>query len=251
MRLLSWNARGLGDDDKNDTVCTLLNDARADIICIQETKLHKITVFKAKKFLPSQFTDFLYHPSDGTSAGLLIAWNPKEYKMQIIDSKLHAMTVLAESNRDNTKFTLTNVYAPCDQAERSLFFQEMKEITIDTSIPWVLAGDFNIYRYVNEKINSNINWTAMDEFNTWINDMQLMNVDIANSKYTWSNKRREPTLVKLDRVLINLHWSQRFLHSECRALPRPTSDHKPVLLDTTNTVVQTKKFRYEDYRLNV
>jgi endonuclease/exonuclease/phosphatase family metal-dependent hydrolase len=127
----------------------------------------------------------------------------------------------------------------------------MKEITIDTSIPWVLAGDFNIYRYVNEKINSNINWTAMDEFNTWINDMQLMDVDIANSKYTWSNKRREPTLVKLDRVLINLHWSQRFLHSECRALPRPTSDHKPVLLDTTNTVVQTKKFRYEDYRLNV
>jgi exonuclease III len=39
MRLLSWNARGLGDDDKNDTVCTLLNDAKVDIICIQETKL--------------------------------------------------------------------------------------------------------------------------------------------------------------------------------------------------------------------
>jgi endonuclease/exonuclease/phosphatase family metal-dependent hydrolase len=123
----------------------------------------------------------------------------------------------------------------------------MKEIAIDTSLPWVLAGDFNIYRYVNEKSNSNINWTAMDEFNAWINDKKLMDVDIANSKYTWSNKRREPTLVKLDRVLINLHWSQRFLHSECRALPRPTSDHKPVLLDTANTVVQTKKFRYEDY----
>jgi exonuclease III len=78
MRLLSWNARGLGDDDKNDMVCTLLNDAKVDIICIQEIKLSEITVFKAKKFLPSQFSDFLFHPSDGTSAGLLIAWNPRE-----------------------------------------------------------------------------------------------------------------------------------------------------------------------------
>jgi hypothetical protein len=75
---------------------------------------------------------------------------------------------------------------------------------LTVSEPWVLAGDYNIYRYVSEKNNSNINWAAMDEFNAWINDMELMDVDIANSKFTWSNKRRDPTLVKLDRVLINI-----------------------------------------------
>jgi hypothetical protein len=87
----------------------------------------------------------------------------------------------------------------------------------------------------------------MDEFNAWINDLELIDVDIANTKFTWSNKRREPTLVKLDRVLINLAWSQKFMHSECRALVRQTSDHKPVLLDTACTTAKAKSFRYEDY----
>jgi hypothetical protein len=89
----------------------------------------------------------------------------------------------------------------------------------------------------------------MDEFNAWINDMELMDVDIANSKFTWSNKRRDPTLVKLDRVLINIGWSKKIIHSECRALVRQTSDHKPILLDTACTTVMTRSFRYEDYWL--
>jgi hypothetical protein len=90
----------------------------------------------------------------------------------------------------------------------------------------------------------------MDEFNAWINDLELMDIDIANSKYTWSNKRREPTLVKLDRVLINIGWSQKFIHLECRTLLRQTSNHKPVMLDTANTTPKTKCFTYEDYWLH-
>jgi hypothetical protein len=77
-----------------------------------------------------------------------------------------------------------------------------------------------------------------------------MDIDIANSKYTWSNKRREPTLVKLDRVLVNIGWSQKFMHSEYRTFLRQTSDHKPVMLDTANKTPKTKCFRYEDYWLH-
>lgn len=51
----------------------------------------------------------------------------------------------------------------------------------------------------------------MEEFNTWIKDLELMDVDICNTNFTWTDKRRVPTLVKLDRKLINLTWSQRFV----------------------------------------
>jgi hypothetical protein len=166
-----------------------------------------------------------------------------------MDSRKTALTVQVQSNSNDLSFTLTNIYAPCEQIERSLFFSEIKQLQLTVSEPWVLAGDYNIYRYVSEKNNSNINWAAMDEFNAWINDMELMDVDIANSKFTWSNKRRDPTLVKLDKVLINISWSQKFIHSECRALVRQTSDHKPILLDTACTTAMTRCFRYEDYWL--
>jgi exonuclease III len=239
---MDWNVRGLGDDSKNETIYKAIDDAKADIICLQETKLAQITVFKARKFLPPKFTDFLYHPSDGASAGLLIAWSPKDFNIQLLDSRKCALTVLVDSNSDDTQFVLTNVYAPCEQAERSEFFSEIKDLQPTAATPWALAGDFNIYRYASEKNNNNINWAAMDEFNAWINELELMDVDIANTKFTWSNKRRQPTLVKLDRVLINLAWSQKYMHSECRALVRQTSDHKPILLDTACTTVKTKSF---------
>jgi hypothetical protein len=182
--------------------------------------LVQITIFKARKFLPAKFTDFLYYPSDGASAGLLIAWNQKDYNIQLRDSRRSALTVQVQSNSDDQNFVLTNIYAPCEHIECSQFFSEIKHLQLTIAEPWVLAGDYNIYRYVSEKNNSNINWAAMDEFNAWINDLELMDVDIANSKFTWSNKIREPTLVKLDRVLINIGWSQKFIHSECRALVR-------------------------------
>ena len=69
------------------------------------------------------------------------------------------------------------------------------------------------------------------------------------NNFNWTNKRRQSTLVKLDRVLVNICWSQRFVGSDCRALPRPTSDHKPIFLDTHNAVPKSEGFRYEDYYL--
>jgi hypothetical protein len=69
---------------------------------------------------------------------------------------------------------------------------------------------------------------------------------------TWSNKRREPTLVKLDRILVNVDWIESKVYIlGVRTLTRQTSDHKPVLLDMSNTMPKNKCFRYEDYWLHV
>jgi hypothetical protein len=123
--------------------------------------------------------------------------------------------------------------------------------TVHQSIngPWVLAGDFNIYRYTHEKNNSNISWAEMEAFNDWINELEQMDIEICNSRYTWTNKRREPTLVKLDRVLVNMHWGLEFYNSECKTLSRPTSDHKPLLLDNNTSLPKSNIFRYDDHWL--
>jgi exonuclease III len=60
MRILIWNVRGLGDDDKNETVHKTLDEAKTDLICLQETKLIDISLFKARNFLPASFTEFVY-----------------------------------------------------------------------------------------------------------------------------------------------------------------------------------------------
>jgi len=53
--VMSWNVRGLGDSDKCNLVRNVLVDAKPSVICIQETKLATLDLFKAKTFLPPNF----------------------------------------------------------------------------------------------------------------------------------------------------------------------------------------------------
>ena len=43
LKLLSWNVRGLNEVEKKLQICNLLRSWKADIVCLQETKLEWIT----------------------------------------------------------------------------------------------------------------------------------------------------------------------------------------------------------------
>ena len=90
----------------------------------------------------------------------------------------------------------------------------------------------------------------MEDFNTWINQMELIDIHISNRRYTWSNNRRDPTLVRLDRILVNVSWSQSFIGTECKAISAPTSDHTPLLVDTRSIQQKTNIFHYENHWCN-
>jgi exonuclease III len=65
--IVSWNVRGLGDSDKCGVVRDVFTDAKPSIICLQETKLDTINLFKAKAFLPINFSSsYVFAPTDGT-----------------------------------------------------------------------------------------------------------------------------------------------------------------------------------------
>ena len=108
-----------------------------------------------------------------------------------------------------------------------------------------------MYRYTFEKSNGRINWSVMEQFNDWINMHGLMDIDISNRRFTWSNKRRDPILAKLDRVPINAIWSQDFPQTFALAKTAPTSDHHPVLVDFNKQIPVVKLFRFENHWLHV
>lgn len=56
--LLSWNVRGLGEKDKCMIVRDTLTIARANIVCLQETKLRATDKLKSCAFLPMTLNEF-------------------------------------------------------------------------------------------------------------------------------------------------------------------------------------------------
>lgn len=77
----------------------------------------------------------------------------------------------------------------------------------------MLAGDFNMIYSSEDKNNDNLNKSLMGRFRRFVNDLELKEIPLLGWRYTWSNDRASPTLIKLDRVLCTSDWEDLYL--EC------------------------------------
>jgi exonuclease III len=71
-RLISWNVRGLNQSVKQLKIKNLLRQWKANIICVQETKLELISNNVVRSLWWYLFLDWCYLPSSGASDGILL-----------------------------------------------------------------------------------------------------------------------------------------------------------------------------------
>jgi hypothetical protein len=67
-----------------------------------------------------------------------------------------------------------------------------------------------------------------------IDSLDLREVLMVGRQFTWANNLPEPTYEKLDRVLMDSDWEDKFPTVSVRALERieALSDHAPILMTT-------------------
>ena len=106
-----------------------------------------------------------------------------------------------------------------------------------------------MYRFQDEKSRGRVDWAMMELFNDWIRGHGLDDVQISNRSFTWPNKRDNPTLVRLDRALVNAHWLLAFAQSSASVVPSVTSDHVPFLVVFDNLRHKSQFFRMENHWL--
>lgn len=87
----------------------------------------------------------------------------------------------------------------------------------------------------------------MRQFRAALNFCQLKEIHLQNRKYIWSNERRHPTMVRLDRVFCNEAWDLAFERYGLQALATSISDHCPLLLSTTDGPRLPRPFRFENF----
>ncbi|KAF5200259.1 hypothetical protein FRX31_010154 [Thalictrum thalictroides] len=81
-KIVSWNARGLCNEAAQESTKTLLRFSKANIILIQEWKVHDREVIDKASMWGSQWK-WKWVPSTRLSGGLITAWN--EDAVQILD----------------------------------------------------------------------------------------------------------------------------------------------------------------------
>jgi hypothetical protein len=74
-RILSWNVRRLNKRDKCLRVSNMLKVWKADIVCLQETKLQGMSRSIVHSFWGSSHVDWCCLDLSGALGGILIMWD--------------------------------------------------------------------------------------------------------------------------------------------------------------------------------
>jgi endonuclease/exonuclease/phosphatase family metal-dependent hydrolase len=115
---------------------------------------------------------------------------------------------------------------------------ELAEIGFDQILPFMLGGDFNLSRFPSEK-NKELEINRQnDVFNYVINLYELRELVMIGGTFMWWNNHKEPTLEKLDRVLVLKSWENFFPMAMVQKVVRDHSDHNPLILNLNNEHVK-------------
>ncbi|RVW17381.1 LINE-1 retrotransposable element ORF2 protein [Vitis vinifera] len=162
--------------------------------------------------------DWVALPACGASGGIVILW-------------------------DSVKF---NLYGPNKAVWRKDFWLELQDLHGLTFPRWCVGGDFNVIRRISEKMGDSrltVNMRCFDEF---IRESGLLDPPLRNAAFTWSNMQVDPICKRLDRFLFSSEWDSFFSQSIQEALPRWTSDHSPICLETNPFKWGPTPFRFEN-----
>ena len=107
-------------------------------------------------------------------------------------------------------WSLANVYGPAQDEFKDSFLAELSSFCFKAKYPVLIGGDFNILRFSSDKNKKFHDNNFSSVFNLIINSYDLRELPLSGGKYTWSNNRKNPTLEKLDRVLISSSWENEF-----------------------------------------
>jgi hypothetical protein len=87
----------------------------------------------------------------------------------------------------------------------------------------------------------------MGRFHHVLDICELFEFKLENQKFTWSNEREDPTLVKLDQVVCNKEWDLMLAGFRFQALSSSLFEHCPLLLHQQPKPRTKDTFGFENF----
>ncbi|PVH36725.1 hypothetical protein PAHAL_6G153500 [Panicum hallii] len=125
------------------------------------------------------------------------------------------------------KWNLLVVYGAVQDENKNAFLSELSSFCSANTDPILIGGNFNIIRSSSENNKGKGNGVHRhtDLFNSLFHFHELRELEMNCG--AWSSNQPNPTLVKLDRILITREWEAMFPLATVSKLPREVSDHNP------------------------
>lgn len=130
---------------------------------------------------------------------------------------------------------LTIVYGASNPRKRGELWEEIKTLSLDTSKPWLILGDFNEVRNKKERIGTKarVSLANIDAFNSCIEDSSLNELQSIGEDLSWHNMCSGDEMIasKIDRAFVNYAWMEKWPNTKSRLHRDGTSDHALLIVE--------------------
>ena len=120
---------------------------------------------------------------------------------------------------------------PQTRREESNFGKISESLEVYGGESWCLGGDFNDIRFPGERNREGRIQRSMRRFSQIIDELELKDLPIQRGQYTWKGGLNNQRMARLNRFLFTDDWEVHFGGAKQSLLPKPTSDHHPILLE--------------------
>ncbi|RVW72705.1 hypothetical protein CK203_056739 [Vitis vinifera] len=158
----------------------------------------------------------------GAAGGVVVFWDKRVLELVGMEVGIFSISCCFKNCEDGFLWTFMGVYGPTLKRYRELFWEELGAIRGLWSDPWCIGGDFNAVKFPSERSREGRLTGSMRRFSEVIEESRL------------------------DRFLVSEDWENHFSGAIQSSLPRPVSDHFPILLDGGGVRSGPSPFRFEN-----
>ena len=120
------------------------------------------------------------------------------------------MSYRFRNTEENLLWCFTGVYGPAANKDREGLWLELGAIRGLWNVPWCVARDFNITRFIKEMSWGSKLTRGMRRFSNVIEDLELRDLPLQGGPYTWSGGLNNLSKSRLDRFLVYEEWESLF-----------------------------------------
>ena len=215
-------------------------------MCLQETKIQDISRGIVHSLGVGRFLGWGAMSARGAAGGVVVFWDNRVLELMGMEVGLFSVSCRFKNCEDGLLWTFTGVYGPTMKRHRELFWEELGAIRGLWPDPWCIGGDFNVVRFPNERSRERRLTESMRRFFEVIEELALRDLPLHGGLFTWSGGMNGLSRSRLDCFLISEDWENHFSGAIQCSLPRPVSDHFPILLDGGAVRRGPISFRFEN-----
>uniref|UniRef100_A0A803PAC6 Reverse transcriptase domain-containing protein n=1 Tax=Cannabis sativa TaxID=3483 RepID=A0A803PAC6_CANSA len=255
MKIVSWNARGIGSERAFRNLSRLVTVCKPDILFIMESRLAKHDVETLR--LKLHFDSGLEVPRIGRSGGLILLWT-NDVIVNLLSQSISHFDCYVSCSSQSKFFHFTCFYGSPIESNRRQTWKILDRIGRSNPIdPWLIIGDFNAFLFSNDKQGGNPDRGPSTDFRQFLDLFNLTPLDPKGAPLTWNNNVAAPRNIqeRIDWGIVNNAWINNFPNVLLSHLGFFSSDHRALELATSNPHITSpsannKRFLFENVWLS-